>query len=84
MVPAVVQGNEMPVMQERPWEGYFVGHERRNFRFGIYANGQGHLIPHGRQRRPMSRDHQMRMELSVEEIKPGGKVVFKRAGQPSR
>ena len=48
-------GNQMPVMDKEPWEGYFVGYQRRDFRFGIYANGEGHLIPLGRRRQRVSR-----------------------------
>ena len=74
---ARAEGGALPVLQVKPWEGYFVAHETRAFQFGLNCDGSGVLTLNNRRGNTVP-GHPVRIDLTIEEVLPNGKVVVKR------
>lgn len=74
---SVVQaaGGNLPALQEKPWEGHFVGWEKRGFRFGIGCDGIGEITPLTRRGDPISKQKTIKVSFVIEEVDAGGKVT---------
>ncbi len=68
---------QLPTLDEPPWLGYFAAHENLRFRFGITSLGQMILTPVG-SKGPVSEEVAIKIDPTILETEPGGKVTAKR------
>lgn len=68
-------GGNLPALQEKPWEGHFVGWEKRGFRFGIGCDGIGEITPLTRRGDPISIQKKIKVSFVIEETDADGKVT---------
>jgi len=68
-------GGNLPALQEKPWEGHFVGWEKRGFRFGIGCDGVGEITPLTRRGDPISKQKTIKVSFVIEETDASGKVT---------
>ena len=68
----------LPLLDEQPWLGWFSGHEEREYRFGIMADGIAALVPlKERDDKAVSQKFWIQIQPVIEEVMPDGKVVTK-------
>jgi len=75
---ARAEGGSLPVLQVKPWEGYFVAHETRSYQFGLGCDGIGVIIPKKRRGESFGINRSLPVLITLEEVLPNGKVVVKR------
>ena len=59
---------ELPILQEKPWLGHFVGYERRGFRFGIKEDGRMTLEAKARDGKYLINDRALNLYFEVIEV----------------
>jgi len=62
-------------LQEKPWEGNFVGWQKRGFRFVIGCDGVGEIIPLTRRGDPIAKSKIIKVSFVIEETGADGKVA---------
>jgi hypothetical protein len=68
-------GGNLPALQEKPWEGHFVGWEKRGYRFGIGCDGIGEITPLTRRGDPIAKSKVIKVSFVIEETGADGKVT---------
>lgn len=69
-----VSGGSLPMLEEKPWVGYFIGYESRSFHFGIDLDAGMRFMPVGKNGEAATHRTVMSMAFVVEELKPGGRI----------
>lgn len=69
---------ELPIMTEKEWLGYYLGHKSRTFQFGVSGQGQTSIKVIGKKGEPLSQQLAIGVNFLVEEILPDGKVVTRK------
>lgn len=72
ILPAVA---ELPILTEKEWLGYYLGHKTRTYQFGITGQGGTTIRVMGKKAEPLSQQLAVFVGFVVEETMPDGKVV---------
>jgi hypothetical protein len=68
---------ELPMINQTPWLGHFAVFANKRFQFAVTAQGKITLIPIGDNDKPVANSLEIPVEISVEEIRPDGKITVK-------
>lgn len=68
---------QLPMLQEKPWIGYFLGFELKKARFGISAKGATLLEPIKRDGSVLATTNPIKLNFEIIETMPDGKTVRK-------
>lgn len=68
----------LPDIGEKPWVGYFLGHQERKFRFGLNIEGKGLIQPMRDRKKPVGERTCPTVEVVIEELVPGRSPVRKK------
>jgi len=74
----LAEGEGLPALQKKPWEGCFVGHETRTYQFALGCDGMGQITPKNRKGASFGVNRALALVMTLEEVLPSGKVVVKR------
>jgi len=69
-----VCGGSLPMLEEKPWAGYFIGYESRSFHFGIDIDGGMRLMPVGKNGEAATHHVVTSLSFVIEEVLGVGKV----------
>ena len=83
LLGARVTAGSLPILEDKPWVGYFVAHETRAYTFGIGSDGKGVLAPRNRQGEACAHLKELTVAFVVEELLPDGRVVAKQIDEQS-
>lgn len=68
---------DLPMMQEKPWIGYFIGFDDKGARFGISAKGAAIFEPLKSNGTPIATTNPIKLNFEIIETLPDGKTVRK-------
>ena len=77
LLPAPSARADLPGLKEQPWIGYFIGINKRDYRFGITAKGKGILYPLKKDGTPVATTNPIDINFDIIETLPDGKTVRK-------
>ncbi len=66
------------MINEVPWLGHFAVFANKRFQFAVTAQGKITLIPIGDNDKPVANSLEIPIEVTVEEIRPDGKITVKK------
>lgn len=75
VVAGSVRGGALPTMEEKPWLGYFAGHESRAYQFTVNSDGKMELMPKDEKGNLAGFHKGIKIAVSVVEKMPDGKEV---------
>lgn len=69
---------ELPILNEQPWIGYFIGFENNRYQFGFTGQGKATITPIGDKDKPVSNKLAVSLEFVIEETKPDGSISVRK------
>jgi hypothetical protein len=75
--PAVA---ELPILTDREWLGYYVGHKTRSYQFGVTGQGETSIKVIGKKGEPLSQ-LLVSLDFVVDETMPDGQVVSRKVAR---
>lgn len=69
---------DLPMMQEKPWLGFFIGYKDRDARFGVSSKGNTMFEPLNSDGKPIAVTNPIRIKYDIIETLPDGKIVRKK------
>jgi hypothetical protein len=69
---------ELPFLNEKPWLGYFVGFESKDYRFGVTNKGRASIVPFDKNGKPVGSNLSPAVDFLVQEVWADGSTVTKK------